>query len=320
MDTEKNTNSNSEQNKQNDSYRSAEKIISGINDIKKFRNNVNEFHKKIIESRKNIVESRKNINNTIREAAQTLNKAYTVRAKKIPVVPDKVLVDTLYDKVNGLANIPIGYSITTKEPFFYDFQINPFTIVLTSAMNDDRMSFIYALIKLFQKVEGTSVKVVDFVDAYEKEIFGVESYKDNFDQAMVTINNDVLKNKDSNNKTIYIILGAGEMKDKLGPNGKQVVNNLFTGISSVTNAKFILIDVMVSFKNIQIEPWYQGMVDNSYGIWLDNDAANQLVINVPNITMDDRKINFPYIEFSVSKGRHTIIKHMMDEEEEEHEE
>jgi len=86
-------------------------------------------------------------------------------------------------------------------------------------------------------------------------------------------------------------------------------------MSTITNAKFIFVDVLVSFKNIQVEPWYQAMVDNSYGIWLDNDAANQLVINVPTITMEERKMNFPCIAFSVSKGKHTVIKHVIDEEE-----
>ncbi len=258
---------------------------------------------------------RKNINNTVREAAKTLNEAYTVRARKIPVIPDKVFVDILYDKVDGLSNIPIGYSTLTKEPFFYDFGINPFTVVLTNAMNDDRMGFTYALIKLFQKVENTTVKVIDFVDAYEQNIFGVESFKNNFDQVIINMNNEVLQNRNSEVTTIYVMLGVGGMRNCLSPAGKQVVSNLFSNMSTVTNAKFILVDVLVSFKNIQVEPWYQSMVDNSYGIWLDNDAANQLVINIPTITMEERKMNFPYIAFSVSKGRHTVIKHVIDEEE-----
>ncbi len=258
---------------------------------------------------------RKNINNTVREAAKTLNEAYTTRARKIPVIPDKVFVNTLYDKVNGLANIPIGYSTLTKEPFFYDFQMNPFTMVLTNAMSDERMSFVYSLMKLFQKVENTAVKVVDFVDAYEQNIFGVECFKENFDQAIVTMNNEVLQNKDSNITTVYFMLGVGGIKDKLSPAGKQVIHNLFSNMATVNNAKFIFVDVLVSFKNVQVEPWYQAMVDNSYGIWLDSDAANQLVINIPNITMEDRKVNFPCIAFAVSKGRHTIIKHVIDEEE-----
>lgn len=60
---------------------------------------------------------------------------------------------------------------------------------------------------------------------------------------------------------------------------------------------------------------YQANVDNSYGIWLDKDAAAQIVINAPNVTVEDRKLDFPGVAYAISKGRHTIIKHMIDEKE-----
>ncbi len=258
---------------------------------------------------------KKNINNTIREAAATLNQAYTVKAKKIPVVPDIVSVSGLYNFVQGLQHIPVGYSTVTKEPFCYDFALNPFTMVITGGMNDERMSFVYALMKLFQKVEKTAVKVIDFVDAYEKNIFGVEAYKENFDQAIVEVNNEIMQNKDSDITTMYIILGAGGIKSKLGPGGKQVIDRLFHSMNTITNAKFILVDVLIDYKNLQVEPWFQAMVDNSYGIWLDADISSQLVINAPNVTMEERKIAFPQIAYVVSKGNHTIIKHVIDDEE-----
>ena len=75
-------------------------------------------------------------------------------------------------------------------------------------------------------------------------------------------------------------------------------------------------DVLVSFKNVQVDAWYQANVDNSSGIWLAEDAANQLIINAPNVTVEERDLKFPYISFAISKCNHTVIKHMVDEEEE----
>ena len=202
----------------------------------------------------------------------------------------------------------------TKEPLLYDFQQKQFNIVLTSGMNDERMSFIYSLIKMFQRVENTNVKVVDFVEACDKKVPGIEYFDKDFDRSIITINNEIIKNRNSEETTVYFMLGIGELKNSLSPRGRQVINNLFTNISTINNVKFVLIDVLVSYKNIQIEPWYSANIDGSYGIWLDKDAANQLVINVPNITVDERKLAFPYIAYSVNKGRHTVIKHMIDEE------
>lgn len=258
---------------------------------------------------------RKSINNVIREASKVYSEAYKTKAKKIPTVPDVAYVNDLYEYLHGLANVPIGYNMVTKEPLLYDFQQNAFHIVLTSAMNEERMGFVYALIKMFTKLEKTNVRILDFVNSYEQNIEGVQCFNDNFDKAMIDVNNEAIKDKINDVTNVYFMLGVGEMKKSLSAQGRQVMNNLFSNISSIPNAKFILVDVLVSYKNIQIEPWYQANVDASYGIWLDKDAANQLVINVPNITMEERKIAFPCIAYSVNKGIHTIIKHMVDEKE-----
>ena len=63
-------------------------------------------------------------------------------------------------------------------------------------------------------------------------------------------------------------------------------------------------------KNLQIETWYQDCVNPMDGIWLGDEAENQLAINMPQLSMEDKKNNFQYMAFSVVNGKHEIIKHV----------
>ena len=252
---------------------------------------------------------KRNISNVIREASVTYNKAYTSRAKKIPKIPAIVTFDSFENKGTGL-NIPIGYNIYNKTPFYYDFDVNKINIIAANSMDYDRMSFVYGLVELLQH-NNNIVKVIDFVGVYNNEILEANCCKDNYDMAIVEINNEIINNKDSDNKYVYLFLGASGIKDKTSPNGKQVLNNLFPKLASCNNACFIFIDTLGAYKSLQIEPWYKNYVDSSYGLWLDADVASQLLIKTSNVSMDERKINFQYITYAMIKGRHHIIKHVV---------
>lgn len=257
---------------------------------------------------------KKDINATIREASKTFNQAYTSRAKKVPAVPEVVSTDLLKNLCDGL-NIPIGYSIYNKEPYFYDFGNNHFNIISTTTMDSNKMGFLYALLDLFKQAENIEVKIIDFVNACNKELLDIECFKENFDNVLVTINNEIMGQKDSNIRKVYLFLGIGEARNKLGQLGKQVMNNMCFNLNTINNTNFIFVDTSSSYKNIQIEQWYQANVDNSNGIWIDSEVANQLVINIPNISMEERKLNFPFMAFPVINGNHNIIKYVVKQEE-----
>ncbi len=249
------------------------------------------------------------------KASETYNNAYKVKAKKIPTIPNKVMSKEFYEELTDLASVPIGYSLSNKEPFSYDFRSDTFTQIVTNTMTPDRMNFLYALMHLMAKLDNTKVKVVDFVQAYEREIEGVECYNDDFDNNLIKINNDIIKNKDEETTTVYFFLGIGAFKNHLSDKGRNLLGKIFSGVTAFTNTKIILMDVLASYKNIQVELWYQANVNNSNGIWLAEDAASQLVINAPNITVEERKLNFPCISYAIVNSNHTIIKHMIEEEE-----
>lgn len=259
---------------------------------------------------------RSQINNVVRMSAPKLMEAYKgYKVPPVPSVPDTVTVDLLLPHLNNLTNVPVGYDIDTKQITTFNFKKGPFTTILTGVMDVEKIYFIFGLLKLLTKMEGNKVHVIDFVKAYDRVVEGVTAYTDNFDQAIIEMNNTVIKEKDNLDNNIYVILGIGEYKNKINEGARTVMNQLFMNADQYTNAHFIFIDLYASYKNVQVEPWYQSKIDNSNGIWLGTDAGSQMAISITDLTMDDRKLNFKDMAFTVDGGKRKVIRHVVDPEE-----
>lgn len=291
-------------------YRTLLGAPRGLFPAKIFGRGIVSIDKTAFEFQTAYIGDKKELNNIIRQASVQLSKAYTIKAKKIPVVPEVITIDTLKKELKDVTKLPIGYDIVTKEPFVYNFKENKLNMILTNYMDDNKMNFVYALIKELKLLQN-HVTIIDMVNAYEKFIENVVCYNKEFDKAIITINNEIIKNNQSPTTNYYIFLGVGEIKNKLTV-GKDVLSRLFTSINSITNSYFIFIDTYTSFRTLQTEGWYQ-LIDKNYGIWLGEDIGSQLSISVNNLTMEDRRINFIGMGFAVVKGKYTIIKHVTDE-------
>ena len=253
----------------------------------------------------------KQLNNVIKDAAGQLNAAYTTRAKKIRTVPNVVtLNDVIVDNMS-LSNLPIGYDINTKEIHNYNFTDTKFNIVIGNDL-PTKFNFIMALIKQISKLQNINFKIVDFVDAFDGDFAGVKVIKNNFDNEIAMINNEIVNEKKSNATNVYMIVGASGLTNKLTPQGKQIVNNLFIASNTFERSFFIFVDNYSDYKNLQLEPWYQSQVDATNGIWLGTEAGSQMSINISNLTLEDKKIEFDFMGLAVKKGSHTIIKYVVD--------
>jgi hypothetical protein len=81
-----------------------------------------------------------------------------------------------------------------------------------------------------------------------------------------------------------------------------------------------LIDEYNTYKTIEIDPWHRAAIDKSTGIWIGDGAGTQISIKINNMSLDEKKVIFPYIGYTVYKGKHTLIKYMIDKEEKQNEE
>ena len=103
------------------------------------------------------------------------------------------------------------------------------------------------------------------------------------------------------------------MKSKLNEAGNELWNHFMEIMKEYKNVHFVIVDTYVSYRTLQFEPWYH-LIDSSCGIWLGLGIGNQVAFNITELTMEDRKKDFPNIGFSILKGKYTLIKCMVSKE------
>ena len=201
--------------------------------------------------------------------------------------------------MKDLTTIPIGIERNTLEVYVYDFTINKINLIISNYISS-HIYFIYALIKELAMNSNVYINVIDALNIYKGNYEGVEVFTGNFDNVIASMYKVLQNEKNTNYKTIYIMIGVSVLKDKLSQDNKY------------ENSIFIFADDNASLKKIQVDEWYRNNVDNSYGIWLGDGAGDQMAISIATLSFEEKKIAFPFIGYPIFKGNHMIIKYVID--------
>lgn len=244
-----------------------------------------------------IFADRKDYTTKLRELNALLKKTYTTRAKAIPSIPEIVLADDLIDNVD-LNKTPIGYNKDTKNISYLDMSNNKNTIITFKNYNESVNSFIKGFVKLLSI--NNNVQVWNFKDLIKDSVNNVAIINDNYE---TYFNNTLPQDK----PTYNIFVGIGLAKDKLGMSFNRL-NELF---ESKGNIKNIIIDEIDGFKDIKYESWFREINSEEY-IWLGGGIADQFTFTPPNLTFEERKLNFNYMGYIVKNDRFAVIKHLVE--------
>lgn len=263
--------------------------------------------------------SDKEITNSLRELHQVLTDAYISKAPPIPTIPPKIVVDDFYDLITNHNIMPLGYDITTKKVSYYDFTQKAILPILATNIDEVKISFVHALIRLLSMQKENKVEVIDFANAFPKTMEGVIVSKknDEYEKAFINLNNNIKSNKDKD--LYYFIIGPSFMKSKINEELYKMISELFKNIKNYPQAHIILVDVTNAFRQIQFEEWYTSNTDNKTGIWLGENFGSQTIIGATKMSPEEKRLNLANIAFCVSKGKYHIVKYMMDLEEDDEE-
>ena len=303
----------------NTKYRDAIGARKGLIPANYFGRGLSKVGEGVYEFQTALFVERNMITPTIRQLVEQQTQMYDYKAKPIPVMPDEIKVELFDDTDITLDKVPIGYSVRTKMPYYYNFALHKVTPIISDTIDDDRICSYFAMIKLISRIPNIKLKVIDFVQMYNREVTNFTLINDNFDTEIVEMNNEIIQNKESNTKLVYIILGIGNIYNKLSEATKPVFDNIMSHINDNLNGNIILMDGFDSYREIQVEEWYSEVINKKYGIWLGPNIANQTAFKVSNITMDDRRTEYPFMEFAIVKGQKEDLVHVIDRGEEDDE-
>lgn len=253
---------------------------------------------------------------------EKLISRYSVRAPKIPILPEVVKYsDISPDKIKD-DEIVIGISKSELDVCSYNFNKNHINIITTqdfSLIN----KFINPFIAQFSykgsyspivinaedcKVDDNITSNLTYVNGNFDSIFNtIKKHLDDCDNTYKqnNFNKDIFKNQ---KKVFCIIIGINSFKNKLSSENQSKFNDIFTTASELGVLDFIFIDSLDKIKIFEYESWYKSNINQNEGIWLGNGINDQFSINITQKTKESKE-DLPYnFCFVVKRGKPILVK------------
>ena len=195
----------------------------------------------------------------------------------LPVLPNKIRLNTIVNDITSLKKVPIGISKENVELQKFDFISNLGTPI--SARNFEIMiPFVKSLIEVFRRIAGINIFVLDPKSylSIDKNIIP-NYYTGNFEIVIKSIKDyvDKLLDSDANQEGILIINGVDDLVKEID---EKLLEDLTTSLKEYEKIGIILVDTNTKFRNYLSSRWYKNVVSLGNGIWIGNGVSSQTTI------------------------------------------
>lgn len=234
-------------------------------------------------------------------------------APSIPVVPDKVNIEDVKDKLVDLSAVPIGIASKNVEPCIYNFEKN-IVSVITANYIEKTVEFVSNLIQEINLLNNVDIVLLDQEQLINEN---KEDFVTTFNAMTERLNENYVNRE--KNKILYIILGIDKFISQLGTEKERFTSNL-NGAKKCENCYFIVIDTVMKIKAHQLDTWYKKYANPSYGIYIGNgfDMQNAISHNLERLAINSKcGDSFGYV---VTKNKATLVKLLGLEDKEENDE
>lgn len=257
------------------------------------------------------------ISKTTKEIVNKLKESYpNNKAKPVPIMPSVVYTANIKSETTSLAKVALGIRKNNLAVATYNFEKPIITPILANSI-EDVLGFIRGLLEELDSIQDVTKHIIDFPQTLGESKFNMNYYDTNFTEIIQKMQANIAN--ENSEKNLYIINSIGSYKAKLTPEDKKIFEENLTNIVQSKNNYAIFIDDYNTYKTTEIDPWFRTAIDKMNGIWLGDGMGTQLSLRA-NMTLDEKKIMFPYIAYTLTKGKHVIFKHMVDKEDESNEE
>lgn len=246
----------------------------------------------------------KDYNVFIKNKVKELKTANKTVAENIPILPDKVKLSTIQNKITSLSSIPIGLRKKDLKLENYDFK-NNFINIITANDIDEATQFasnIWEEIKLLKNVSTI------IIDPERKVLTGRNDLNDNYNKLLSVINQNcnvdeeddeegTEENEKDNEEIVCIILGLDRFinyldeiirnaeDDEDDEDEDEEEEECTDGIEKFTSIvkksekckriTFIIIDNSSKIKEHCYDEWYEPNI-----IWVGNEIEEQYLLEV----------------------------------------
>ena len=245
----------------------------------------------------------------IKVVSTKLNMICDVKAKKIPVLPEKVTLEVLQDQLGNIKTVPFGIERDALVPATVNLEKN-FMYHITGEDVGADPYILSAMIKAINKINNSSMIIMDPNDVITElnlpnTVYDNGSCYKAIDALVEEYNRKV--NGDTK-YTICVLIGVNSVLGKLSSIEKGKFTQLIEDSKATELIRYVLIDTIDVFKNIAFESWYKNNANLSDAIWIGNGLGNQFTIKVTTSSRLLREELPPGFGYIIRKGKANVVK------------
>ena len=99
--------------------------------------------------------------NTLDKVIAELNSKYSMKAPKIPVVPENVLITDVIGELKDLAHVPVGINKENISCELFNLKDNYVTIISDNDDSVDRNNFVRSITKVMSKLPNSNLILIE---------------------------------------------------------------------------------------------------------------------------------------------------------------
>ncbi|MFI3261175.1 MAG: type VII secretion protein EssC [bacterium] len=242
----------------------------------------------------------------VQSVCNLVNEKFTNKARNIHSIPNLVKLDVFNEIFYSNENIPVGFDLKNRKIQFYDFNKSIVLPITYKVIDQEKISFINALITSLSNISENKILVFDINRIVKIERNNVEISTIDF------VNQFVNFYKSNINEFKYIIfVGMSqeiEIDDKLLKTLESCINN----IPAVSNIRCIFIDSASKMTSILSKKFIENVYKKTNGIWLGTDILMQSTFVMSKIDRKDTTIPSDCMSYFINNKNYTVVKHVVE--------
>ena len=248
----------------------------------------------------------------IKNIIDELKAKYKTKILGIPILPKRVLLETVIKDFKNLNTVPIGIEKDELITSTYDMKKQLINIISAQEITENKR-FIQSLISELELLSNNNLIVIDTEKMFIDNTFNKSNYYNNYFKELLEKLNELIKNYNQNldknlRNNLIIIIGIEKIINCANSIGNNFINEFFENAKKSEKFNFIIIENESLIKKYNYDDWYRNNVVNNKGIWIGNGLTEQYILKISKL---DRKY---YQEignkfgYNVENGNPTLIK------------
>lgn len=243
---------------------------------------------------------------------ESIKQKYKTKARRIPILPDRIGFNLLLDDLKGMNSIPIGMSKDTLSTCILDFSETVGIIIAANELSSTN-NIMNVLAKEIKMLNTTRIIVVDPGKAYEGFSNLFDKYMtDNFE----TFEEDVIGFADQSQanglNTMLIMVEPGKIKTKIDVKALELTTKKIKARDDIK----VLFGESLNSKGLDFDTWYSDISNKKNGLWIGNGLMDQDIIRVSTLDKKMRQELNNSFGWRIKNSSYEVIK-LIDVNEEE---